>query len=440
VSGTLGTAFSCQIAANHLPSGYTAEGLPEGLAINTATGAITGSPTMSGKFTVKLFATNSVGSAQAQLTITIDASTEMAGVATSDLAAPASAVCDQTGNLFVLDGGVIKKIVADTPVSIFATVPQATCIAVSSGTSDAVLYAAGSDGKIARVLADGTVVTPPLILDAIHGIAVDAQGTVYVSSGNTILTISPAGEVATLSGAGLNAPGGLALNEATGKLYVADTGNNALKEIVVATGSVTATATGFNAPTAIAIDEAGLVYVADTGANKVLVYDAVSKKTATVIDAAAGLNAPAGIAIDGDGFVYVADTGNARVQAILASPVPATALKNMSVRHRLKATLDGTVRASPGATYQWYKDGELIASGTNAIYEIQYTEFEDAGAYSVIASNPVGKNQDSMTLTVTGHEPTLSGDPSKEGGGAPSFLLLGAFGLLVMLRRWRWRK
>ncbi|AWI09961.1 putative Ig domain-containing protein [Ereboglobus luteus] len=436
-SGAVGSAFSYQIDANYLPSGFAATGLPEGLSIDASTGAITGTPLTSGKFTVTLSATNGAGDGQAQLVITIDGHVETESVVSTGLTAPVSGVCDSAGNLYVVDGGAIKKIAAaNNAVSTHATVPQATCIASSPG-EPGVFYVGGSGGAVNRILADGTVVTPSLAsgLDAINGIAVDAQGAVYVSSGDTVKKISPAGEVSTLVDTGLNAPGGLAINESTGRLYVADTGNNAVKEINTETGAVTATATGFNTPEALAIDDAGLIYVTDTGSGKVLVHDAVSKKTSTVLDTTAGLNAPAGIAIDGDGFVYVVDTGNASVSAILASPMTTVELQNTSAATRSRVTLDGAVRASPGATYQWFKDGVAIPGATGSTYEIAYVLHADAGVYSVIASNPLGKSSDSMVLLVTGVEPPLSDDSFEKGGGATSLWMLGALALLMGLRR-----
>ncbi|MEI4878569.1 putative Ig domain-containing protein, partial [Klebsiella pneumoniae] len=41
-SGTVGTAFSYQIAATNSPTNFSAAGLPTGLSINTGTGLISG--------------------------------------------------------------------------------------------------------------------------------------------------------------------------------------------------------------------------------------------------------------------------------------------------------------------------------------------------------------------------------------------------------------
>ena len=54
-------------------TGYTASNLPPGLAIDGATGLITGTPTTTGIYTVVLTLTNSTGSSTALLTITIGA-------------------------------------------------------------------------------------------------------------------------------------------------------------------------------------------------------------------------------------------------------------------------------------------------------------------------------------------------------------------------------
>ncbi|MFO1103309.1 MAG: DUF4082 domain-containing protein [Methylocystis sp.] len=72
-SGLVGTAFSYAIAATNNPTRYDATTLPNGLALNTGTGAITGTPTTAGTYDVTITATNGRGSGSATLVITIGA-------------------------------------------------------------------------------------------------------------------------------------------------------------------------------------------------------------------------------------------------------------------------------------------------------------------------------------------------------------------------------
>ncbi len=76
-AGTVGTPFSFTITASGSPTSYTATPLPAGLSIVAATGAITGTPTTVGTTSVLLGATNTTGTGNATLTITVAA----AGVA-----------------------------------------------------------------------------------------------------------------------------------------------------------------------------------------------------------------------------------------------------------------------------------------------------------------------------------------------------------------------
>ena len=52
--------------------------------------------------------------------------------------------------------------------------------------------------------------------------------------------------------------------DAAGDVFVADTGNNAVKE-VLPNGTIKTIGSGFNGPTGVAVDAAGDVFVADTG-------------------------------------------------------------------------------------------------------------------------------------------------------------------------------
>ena len=70
-TGALGSAFSYQITASNTPSSFAATGLPAGLSVSSATGSITGTPTIVGSYSVTISATNSTGTGSSMLTLTV---------------------------------------------------------------------------------------------------------------------------------------------------------------------------------------------------------------------------------------------------------------------------------------------------------------------------------------------------------------------------------
>lgn len=71
-SGVINTSYTYQITASNSPTSYDATNLPTGLGINTATGLISGAPSVGGTFNVALSATNATGTGNATLVLTID--------------------------------------------------------------------------------------------------------------------------------------------------------------------------------------------------------------------------------------------------------------------------------------------------------------------------------------------------------------------------------
>jgi sugar lactone lactonase YvrE len=188
------------------------------------------------------------------------------------------------------------------------------------------------------------------------GLAVDVSGNLYVAdaTNHTIRKITPAGAVTTCAGtAGVagstdgtgpaalfHSPSGIAIDNG-GNVYVADTGNNTIRQITPA-GVVTTlaglagfsgsadgagTSARFNQPSGLALDAAGSLYVADTGnsvirrvtaAGVVTTFAGLStvagRRDAT--GTAALFNQPKALACDSGGNLYVADAGNAALGVI----------------------------------------------------------------------------------------------------------------------------
>ena len=171
-----------------------------------------------------------------------------------------------------------------------------------------------------------------------HGIGVDGKGNVYVAdTGNSrVVEISPFGELAPvplLAYSGAQAfvtPVGIAIDK-NNNVYVADAGNsNGIIEITAGGGDLQTppgstslasptTIVGFGtafitAPTGVAIDAAGDLYVSDGASNLVEEFPAATGPgSEPVVLNLPGLNAPAGLALDSVGNLYVADSANSRV-------------------------------------------------------------------------------------------------------------------------------
>ena len=64
------------------------------------------------------------------------------------------------------------------------------------------------------------------------------------------------------------------------------------------------------------------------------------------------------------------------------------------------ATLMCTVSAIPGATVRWYKDNEMLSSGTSTTYTISNAQSSHSGMYQCFVSNAHGDDEGSISVQV----------------------------------------
>jgi uncharacterized protein (TIGR03437 family) len=271
------------------------------------------------------------------------------------LALPEDVFVDSAGNVYIADtgNGAIREITASTGVINFiAGACNITSNSTSTNTGESCAIGYAGDGGLANA---GGLVEP-------FAVAVDSSGNVFIAEPtdgrirevstikgnvdiNTVVgngTLGFSGDGGAATAAELNRPTGVAV-DGSGNVYIADSLNNRIR-MAKSGGNIStfagnggysysgdggvAASAQLNAPHAVAADNAGNYYIADSGNNVVRKVSASGTITTFAGNGTAGfagdgsaaasaqLNGPQGLAVDSSGNVYIADTGNSRVREV----------------------------------------------------------------------------------------------------------------------------
>ncbi|MGI8991286.1 MAG: IPT/TIG domain-containing protein [Bryobacteraceae bacterium] len=279
--------------------------------------------------------------------------------AAAKLNAPAGMAFDNSGNLYFADSGNqrIRRISAGRISTVIGTADAGASganqlnIPTSVGIDAAgnLFIADAGNHRIRKLAASGVVSTIP---GKARDLALDRAGYLILAGGNRVQAVSPAGVLSTIAGDGnyafrgdggpataarLGAPSGLAV-DAAGNLWIGDEGNGRVR-FVSAAGAISTVADQLSNPSGLALDGAvgaGSVFIAEKSRDEVrklspgaaLVTVAGNGTTGFSGDLSsarsAQLQSPGSVAVDRAGTVYIADTGNHRVRRVNANGIIST--------------------------------------------------------------------------------------------------------------------
>lgn len=301
---------------------------------------------------------------------------------------PFGVAVDSSGNLYVADLGNhrIRKIDSGGIISTVPGTDSSECpTAVAVDAAGNVFFSRSAYSVVDKV---------------------DAQGTVRRVAGRSGKSFSGDGGPAT--GATLMMPFGVALDQA-GHVYIADTYNQRIRKVaggiietVAGSGysgslenGIAATQARLNSPFAVAVDQNGNIYIADTYAHRIRKVD-VGGNIVTVAGRgpfdnsgdgkqadAAILKSPHGLASGPDGSLYIADATDHRIRKVSAAGVISTLAGTGREGYSSdgvpahQADLDGPCAAAVGPSGTVY----FAESGSNRVRKIS------GGILSTVAGN-----------------------------------------------------
>ncbi len=262
--------------------------------------------------------------------------------AAAQIVSPQGLALDGKGNLYVTDysAHVIRKIDSTGMVTTIA----GTGVAGSSGSGgkataarlngpyalafDLVgnLYVAEDlNNAVRRITPDGNIVTFASGINNPEGLAVDSANFVYISAwgDQRVVKVSPSGSMTVVAGSGnygfagdnasataasLAGPQGLAI-DSSGVLWICDSGNNRIRKVTTAGTIQTAIGSGYSGltnftvdptsgavylPNGVFVDAKGTVYWSEAGNNRIRSYSASNKQLLDLAGSVSPLKATGG--------------------------------------------------------------------------------------------------------------------------------------------------
>ena len=320
---------------------------------------------------------------------------------TVTLCNPLGVAVDTAGSVYFCDNPVVRKVTYSevapssavtrapsvTPVSTTTGSPTATTPTTSPSASSGILSTvAGAQGRSTGPIVYGVPATS-VRLGYTMGLAVDAAGNFFVSTGNTILKVTAStGIITVVAGSrdhGFSGDGGLAVSatltfpygialDKFGNIFVADSANHRIRKITVSTGIITTVAgNGL---------EGGNYYTSS-------VVDNVAATSTTV-------GYPRDVAVDALGNIYIA--GNSRVRKVTARSGIITTIASISTTIAFNSTVFWSQTPTLGvrATASTFHTPRGVAVDTagnvfftdssfNSIYKISAS----TGLLSLVAGN-----------------------------------------------------
>jgi streptogramin lyase len=298
---------------------------------------------------------------------------------------------------------------------------------------------------------------PGARLDNPGGVAATAAYLYFADTGNQVLRriALDAGSVTTIAGtpgvagpldgvgpaAAFSQPEGLAIDE-KGILYLADSANDAIRRIDPTTATVTTlagtlgvagsadglgSAAGFRSPHGLAYDPLGYLWVADTGNDTIRQITLTTKAVVTIAGTpgargssdgtgpTALFNAPWGIAPDGSGGAYVTDTGNETLRWVNSTGTVSTLAGAVGQ----PGSVDGVATNA-----QFIQPAGLVSDGNGNLY------IADTGN-GAIRQVVIGSTTVTTPVGILG-EPGLAIGPLPAGLAAPEYLAFGSGGQLFV--------